>query len=42
MMKQTISWLAFLAFSVMVAAQKPVASSTPNDPNILWEFDTGG
>jgi hypothetical protein len=28
MMKQTISWLAFLAFFVMVAAQKPVASAS--------------
>jgi hypothetical protein len=42
MMKQMISWLAFLTFSAMVAAQKPVASSISSDPNILWEFDTGG
>jgi hypothetical protein len=41
-MKQTISWLAFLILAAVIATQKPVASSIPNDPNILWEFDTGG
>lgn len=39
---RTLSWVPFLLFPVLVAAQKPTASTSPGDPQIVWEFDTGG
>ena len=38
---RALAWLPFLLLPVLVVAQKPVVSAT-NDPQILWEFDTGG
>jgi glucose dehydrogenase len=39
---RTLRWVPFLLFPVLVAAQKPAASTSPGDLQIVWEFDTGG
>jgi hypothetical protein len=39
---RALTWLPFLLFPVLIVAQTPLVSTATNDPQILWEFDTGG